>query len=110
MKNNLTDEQKDELKKIENKINELKSHRGMWAKAGGVGGRMALQAMSEIELLEIKRDDIINGTNKYEILLKEKEIKSLKLLREEATFLKRRKYSKQIKQSEEELENLKTKR
>ena len=105
MKNNLTDEQKEEKK-----INELKSQRGMWAKAGGVGGRMALQAMSEIKLLEIKRDDIIYGTHRYEVCLKEKEIKSLKLLREQATFLKRRKYSKQIKQSEEELENLKTKR
>ena len=110
MKDNLTKEQKEELEKIEERIEDLKLHRGMWAKAGGVGGKMALQAITEIKLLEIKRDDIINGTNNYEITLKENEIKSLKHLKEQANILKKRKYSKQIKQSEEELENLKTKR
>ncbi|MBQ3436085.1 MAG: hypothetical protein IJH13_03620 [Bacilli bacterium] len=92
------------IAEIDERIHDLREHGSMWAKAGGVGGRMAAQAYGEIKDLEMEKDDLINGTNNLGIKRKEEEIRQLKALRKEANFLKRMKYNKQITQQEAELE------
>ncbi len=101
-----TEEKNKRIKEIDERIVLLKDHMVMWGRAGGMGGRMAMQANQEIKELEIEKSDLINGTNNLAILKKEKEIKRLKALKEEAMFLKRIKYSKEISKQEEELEML----
>ena len=95
------------INEIDKRIALLKDHTVMWGRAGGMGGKMAMQALAEIKQLEMEKDDLINGTNNLEISKKEIEIKRLKALKEEAMFLKKMKYSKEISKKEEELANLK---
>ena len=96
------------IKEIDKRIALLKDHTVMWGRAGGMGGKMAMQALTEIKELEMEKDDLINDTHNLEIRNKEREIKRLKALKEEAMFLKKMKYSKEISKQEEELNNLKT--
>ena len=48
------------LIEIDNRIEALKSHMFMWARAGG--GKMSMEALSEINALKAEKDRIINGT------------------------------------------------
>ncbi len=95
------------INEIDKRITLLKDHMVMWGRAGGMGGRMAIQAHQEIKELEMEKDDLINSTNNLEISKKEREIKRLKALKEEVMFLKKFKYSKEISRQEKELNNLK---
>ena len=97
------------IEEIEARIQDLKIHQMMWRKAGGVGPNMALKAEIELQDLEIKKQDILNGTNNYEIIKKEREIKRLKNLRNKAIIFQKRKYGKKIAAIEKELEKIKTK-
>lgn len=100
----LTNEEKEEMiREINRRINGLSEHRIMWSRAGGMGGKMAMQASQEIHELKMQRDDLINGTHEFEIYKLEKEIKRLKLLRDDAILLQKRKLNKEIKKKEEEL-------
>ena len=101
----LNPEKKEQLDKVEKKIKDLEEHRHMWFKAGGMGGRMAMDATTEIEDLKILRSDIINGTNHYakieEYREAVEELKRLKAKREKATFFKKFKIDKEIKEQEQ---------
>lgn len=95
------------IEEIEERINNLREHRAMWGRAGGVGGKMAMQAVAEIEELELEKEDLLNGTNKLEIYRIQKRITQLKLLREQANILKKLHYNSEIKKAEEQLKSLK---
>ena len=69
---NIEEERK--IEEIKNRIEELREHQTMWARSGGVGGKMALKAESEIAELKKTIVRIKNGTqDEYERLLREKE-------------------------------------
>ncbi len=66
------------------RIDGLKSHAKMWSKAGGVGGRMALNAHSEIKYLEGIVADLENGTTDHLASLYDDKIKYLEFIKSEA--------------------------
>ena len=105
----MTDEEKKQkILEIEDRIEDLRDHQSMWRRAGGMGGRMAMDANQEIKDLEMIKGDLENGTHNYEIKELERNIKRLKTLRDEAIFFKRGKYKKELEEKEQELESLKT--
>lgn len=95
------------IKEIEERIKDLEAHSIMWARAGGRGGKMALQADAEIKELKLEKEDLINGTNKLPIYKFEKEIDRLKSLKEYANIFKKMTYNHKLKKLEEELKPLK---
>lgn len=107
---NMSDEDRERLSQVDDRIESLIEHRSMWFRAGGMGGRMAMDANQEISDLRVLRGDIINGTNNYESLQErrklQKEIRELRQLREDALFLKRYKLGKEIQEKEEKLRSL----
>ncbi len=107
----LNSDKKEQLNKVEKRIKDLEEHRHMWFKAGGMGGRMAMEATTEIEDLKVLRSDIINGTNHYAKIEKYKqaveELKRLKAQREKTIFFKRGKIDKEIKEQEQITHNYK---
>ena len=109
MNENLTEEQKEELRKIDERIDDLRQHQSMWAKAGGMGGSMAIKAMGEIEDLEIKKKDIVNGTNNYKIITLGREIAKLKSVRRKATLLEKFSLSSEIRKRTRELNDIQQK-
>ena len=94
------------IKEIEQRIKGLEEHKAMWLRAGGVGGRMASDAVSEIKELELEKEDLINGTNNLEISRCQSKLAQLKRLRESANFIKKIQYNRQIKTAEAELQAL----
>ena len=110
MSENLTPEQKEEISKKEARIEALSVQRGMWSQAGGAGGRMALQANTEIAKLQEEIDSIKNGTNNSEIIRIGREIAKLKTIRSKATLLEKPKFNGQIRKLKKELNVAKRKR
>ena len=105
----LTDEERKKLiLEIDDRIEDLRYHQSAWGHAGGVGGRMAMDAHQEIKDLEMLKSDLENGTHNYEIQEIERNIKRLKALRDDAIFFKKGKFKKEIAEKEQELETLKT--
>ena len=94
------------ISEIDERIEGLKEHALMWRKAGGAGYKMAMQAYSEIEELELEKEDLINGTNKLQIHLLNKKLIQLKILKDESAVVMKLKYINQIKKAEEELTSL----
>ena len=105
------------IKEIDERIFDLDVHRKMWASAGGMGGKMAMQAIGEVKSLETEKNrllkqieleeqDKINGTNNLKIFLVESEIERLKELKRTAQILKKLKLSRQIRKEEQELNEL----
>ena len=51
----MTEEEKNrEVAEIDARIQDLNAHRSMWARAGGMGGAMAMKAVGELEELQNK--------------------------------------------------------
>ncbi len=62
----------------------------------------------EITLLQIEKDDIINGTNNLEIKKQEIKIEELNKAKEQSGLIKRIKYVQRINKAKNELEQLKS--
>ena len=99
---------KERLVEIDNRISGLNKQRLMWAKAGGVGGSMAMQAIGEIKNLEAEKRRILDGSQlKVEEL--QNKIEKLKMLRAQCkviNFIKKTKLKKQIEDCENEKYNI----
>ena len=97
------------VRELDKRIADLKEHASMWAKSGGRGGMMAMNAHAEVKELELERYDLINGTNKLAIYRIEKELERLTYLRRDANMFQRMSYNSKIKKLEKELYALKDK-
>lgn len=97
------------VRELDGRIADLKKHESMWAKAGGHGGMMAMNANAEVKELELEREDLINGTSKLAIYRIEKELERLTYLRRDANIFQRMSYNSKIKKLEKELYALKDK-
>lgn len=97
------------IQEIDERIKGLSEHASMWARAGGRGGMMAMDAQAEIIQLKLEREDLINGTNKLEIYRIERELRSLISLRSDANIFQKISYNSKIKKLEKELYSLKEK-
>ena len=62
----------------------------------------------EITLLQIEKDDIINGTNNLEIKKQEIKLEELNKAKEQSGLIKRIKYVQRINKAKNELEQLKS--
>lgn len=104
----LTQEEREKrISEIEARIAELEQHRSMWFHAGGMGGRMAFQANSEIAELRLKIDDLKRGTHLFERSELQKQINLLNCDLEDAYFFERFKIKRAIKLRKNRLEELK---
>jgi hypothetical protein len=63
----------------------------------------------EINELELKKEDLINGTNNYAIEGKKREIEKLIKLRKEASLIGKIKYIRRLRKEEQALEELQNK-
>ena len=99
------------LKEIDDRIEHLSSHMTMWSRAGGRGGAMAMQALGEINELKREKERILNGTQaKIDELEQQIEIlKSIKRRISKLNIFKQMEYSKEIKEQEQQILNLKAK-
>lgn len=97
------------LYEIDARIEDLKAHMSMWSRAGGRGGAMAMQAVSEINELKAEKERILNGTQ-AKIDKISKKIKSLQEQKQQVAkinLIKQSKLNKQIREQEEEIAVLK---
>ena len=103
----LSSEKLELIKRIDARISELEKSSKEWFKNASQYGDLVLRAKQEIDDLRLKREDIINGTNKYRIEHIELEILRLKIARDNANYLKRKKYDKAIHEHRKEIKKLK---
>ena len=90
------------LVEIDNRIEDLTSHMGMWGRAGG--GKMAMQAVGEIDLLKAEKERILNG-NQEKIDKLEEQISELRKLKAQChviNFIKKMNLNNKIKGYEEQ--------
>ena len=88
------------LIEIDERIADLNEHITMWSRAGG--GRMAMQAVSEINSLKEEKDRILNGTQEKIDVIQDK-IEELRLLKQQCkiiNFVKKINLNKEIKKYE----------
>ncbi len=97
------------ISEIDEQIMALAERANMLGNSGGTDGAIVLQTFAEINELKMEKDDLINGTHQLEINKKEKRIRQLKTLLEDARFLKRMKYQKELKEQVDELRILQEK-
>lgn len=99
---------KERLNELNERLKELISHSSMWAKSGGMGGKMAMQAQQEIEDLKAERTRILNGTQeKYEqIQDKINELKELKRQCHIIQFIKKKQLDNEITQYQKQQNEL----
>lgn len=99
------------LKEIDDRIEHLKDHMTMWSRAGGRGGAMAMQALGEINELKREKERILNGTQaKIDDIEQQIEIlKSIKRRISKLNIFKQMEYTKEIKEQEQQILNLKAK-
>ena len=95
-----------EINKIDKRIKDLEEHIPLWLKAKGLGKKMAINAFSEIKELQLKKEDLINGTHKYEIYKIKIEINQLNALKENANIIKKIQYNYNIKKNYKKLQLL----
>ena len=102
---------KKRLREIDDRIEHLSSHMTMWGRAGGRGGAMAMQALGEINELKREKERILNGTQaKIDEIEQQIEIlKSIKRRIRKLDIFKQMEYSKEIKEQEKQILNLKAK-
>lgn len=109
MSEQYTGEYASRLYEIDARIADLKAHMSMWGRAGGRGGAMAMQAVSEINELKAEKERILNGTQaKIEKI--SKKIKSLQEQKQQVAkinLIKQAQLNKQIREQEEEIAVLK---
>ena len=60
-------DKEEKLSELDKRIEDLERQRHMFATAGGYGGKMALQALGEIEKLRREYDDLKYGTREREL-------------------------------------------
>ena len=109
MSEQYTGEYASRLYEIDARIEDLKAHMSMWGRAGGRGGAMAMQAVSEINELKAEKERILNGTQ-AKIDKISKKIKSLQEQKQQVAkinLVKQAQLNKQIRQQEEEIAVLK---
>lgn len=109
MSEQYTGEYASRLYEIDARIEDLKAHMSMWGRAGGRGGAMAMQAVSEINELKAEKERILNGTQ-AKIDKISKKIKSLQEQKQQVAkinLIKQSKLNKQIREQEEEIAVLK---
>ncbi len=94
---------------IDDRIKALEEHRTMWARAGGVGGRMAMQAIREVAELKEEKARIYKGTQQKIDIIREKMEKIDRELVETSRlhFIKRLMLKKQQEKYDEEILRLK---
>ncbi len=96
------------IREIDKRIDDLISHRSMWASSGGMGGNMAMKANDEIEELRKEKEDLLNDTDNIGIDKKHARLRELNELRETANFLKKMKYNSEIKKVEEQIRDFRS--
>ena len=101
----LSEEVTKRIQEIDKRLEGLIIHQSRWARAGGVGGSMAMKANAEIEELRKEKEDILNDTQNIGIDKKHAQLRELKELREKANFLKKMKYASEIKKIEEQIQD-----
>lgn len=109
MSEQYTGEYASRLYEIDARIEDLKAHMSMWGRAGGRGGAMAMQAVSEINELKAEKERILNGTQ-AKIDKISKKIKSLQEQKQQVAkinLIKQAQLNKQIREQEEEIAVLK---
>ena len=94
------------LVEIDDRIEGLKSHMSMWSKAGG--GKMSMEALSEINALKAEKDRIINGTQEKidEIQGHIRDLEQLKAQCHAINFIKRMQLNSKIKMYEKQKSKL----
>ena len=87
---------------IDARIDDLSAHMGMWSRAGG--GKMAMQAVAEIEALKAEKNRILDGSQVKidEIQEHIRELKELKAQCHAINFIKKMKLSGEIKSYEKQ--------
>ena len=106
------DKMEDKNKKIEEleaRIADLELHKDMWFRAGGMGGRMALQAMEEIDDLKLELEDLKKGTHYSMAAFLEDLIRRQKSMLADANYGKRKWFQELIDANQKELQELRLK-
>ena len=99
-------EKEKRIREIDERIKGLEEHRTMWARSGGAGGRMAMQAIAEISDLNLEKQDLLTGSNSLKIKKIRQEITRLEALKKQARFFKKRAYTKELEQKKAELDQM----
>lgn len=96
------------IAEIDARIADLNAHRGMWAKSGG--GKMAMQAVTEIEELKAEKARIMDGSQKKIDKIQEhiSELQQLKAQCHMIDFMKKMKLNGEIKNCEKQKNGLMT--
>ena len=103
MDNKLDAKYEKRLREIDKRVEDLKEHMVMWGRAGGAGGKMAMQANSEIKELLEEKERILSGTQKRIDELED--IKNiLELFKKRVKTRKRKEeYTSEIKEIKEQI-------
>jgi hypothetical protein len=94
------------IRQIDARLKDLKEHQVMWARAGGVGNKMAMDAQKEIGTLMAEKERILSGRQQKIDDIKQVQ-QTLEALKKKASLLKKRSYAKEIKDIDKEIEELK---
>ena len=97
------------IEELEARIADLELHKDMWFRAGGMGGRMALQAMEEIDDLKLELEDLKKGTHYSMAAFLEDLIRRQKSMLADANYGKRKWFQELIDANQKELQELRLK-
>lgn len=93
------------IEEIDKQIAEIKANQDKWTNEGGIGPRKALYANLDIEKLEEEKERILSGRQQKIDDIKQVQ-QTLETLKKKSRLLKRRAYSKEIKNMDKELEEI----
>lgn len=100
----LSDNKEEIIKGHKKGIENLKEHSSMWFRAGGMGGKMAMNAREEISYLEGIVRDLESGTTDFLSSLYEKKLEYLNLIKKGASIFQLKKIEALEKKSKEDME------
>ena len=103
----MEDNKQKRINEINEKIENLREHAMMWEKSSSRGGKLMMTVHTEIQELELEKEDLINGTNKLRIYKIEKEIRYLNAIKSNINIFKNLMCNREIKKLENELRSLK---
>ena len=96
---------KDEITtEYKKRIEDLKEHSSMWFRAGGMGGKMAMNAREEISYLEGIVKDLENDTTDFLSSLYADKLEYLNLIKEGASIFQLKKIEALSKKTKEAME------